>query len=464
MNTEVQMFLLPVGASSQCEAVSNAFGAIGYAVEQLGPDDLPAVTLRRPYDPLVLLLGPGGLQQDPLLRLLATRNKNPSFLVIEGSDARLDESIFRLGHDFVYWPCQREELALRMARLISHRPAPPAADPGIAEEFVAFNLVGQSEKFLNLLARIKKIAQCDAPVLLEGQTGTGKELAARAIHYLSDRRDFPFIPINCGALPDSLIENELFGHAKGAYTDAGQAQTGVVEQAQGGTLFLDEVDALTQKAQVTLLRFLQDQRYRPLGERVLKEADVRIIAVSNRPLEELVTQGLFRQDLLFRLNVLNASLPPLRERGDDAVILAREFMRRLRIRYDQPDKILHPSTLRWIRRYDWPGNVRELENFIHREFLLSEGRYLYAQPPDPARRERRRARPDRRRQVSFDLGFADAKGEVITNFEKTYLCWLMEECGGNVTLAAMRAGKERRAIGKLLKKHGIDKKKYHRAG
>jgi len=465
MNMDIQLFLLPVGTPLQLEAVSNTLNAAGYSVELLHLKNFLSVTPKKPHVPLVLLLGKSQPAADHFADLLATKNRNPLFLIIEEEgDAQMDKSILRLCDEFTCWPCKKEEMVLHVEKLISGHKVTPKNYTRIAEEFVGFNLIGQSEVFLKLLARIKKIAQCDAPALLEGQTGTGKELAAHAIHYLSERRDYPFIPVNCGALPDNLIENELFGHAKGAYTDAGQAQVGVVKQAHGGTLFLDEVDALTPKAQVTLLRFLQDQRYRPLGEQALKEANVRIIAATNLPLEELVRQGQFRQDLFFRLNVMNAYLPPLCERENDAILLAQEFMRQLRIRYKWPEKTLHPSTLRWIRRYDWPGNVRELENFIHREFLLAEDQIISSELNGLARSQCRRVRADRRHQVSFDQRFTDAKLEVIANFEKSYLSWLMEECAGNVTMAALRAGKERRAMGKLLKKHGIDKALYGGAG
>jgi transcriptional regulator with PAS, ATPase and Fis domain len=174
-------------------------------------------------------------------------------------------------------------------------------------------MIGQCPQFLKTVRLIEKISRCDVPVLIEGETGTGKELAARAIHYNSVRRDHPFVPVNCGAIPDALFENELFGHQQGAYTDARQAQVGLIANANGGTLFLDEVDTLTPKAQVTLLRFLQDQQYRPLGSQSACLADVRMIAASNVNLCDLTEAGAFRSDLLFRLKIMYLVLPPLRE-------------------------------------------------------------------------------------------------------------------------------------------------------
>jgi len=320
-------------------------------------------------------------------------------------------------------------------------------------------MIGQSRAFRESLALIARIARCDAPALIEGETGTGKELAARAIHYQSARSDRPFIPVNCGAIPDQLIENELFGHAQGAFTDARRDQPGLVAHARGGTLFLDEVDALTAKGQVTLLRFLQDNQYRPLGGRSEQVADVRIVAASNQPLLKLAESGGFRMDLLFRLKILNLELPPLRVRKGDAALLAAHFVERCAARFGQPVKSIEPETLDWFADYAWPGNVRELENLICREFLLGEGDRVALPPPAGARSERR-STPDRRRPSLDDLDFQAAKALAIAEFEKRFLSEALARAGGNVTQAASLVGKERRTLGKLIKKHGLDRRQY----
>lgn len=316
-------------------------------------------------------------------------------------------------------------------------------------------LIGHSPAFRAMLAVLEKIAGYDATVLLSGETGSGKELAARAIHYLSTRRDKPFIPVNCGALPDQLIENELFGHCRGAYTDARESQIGLIAQAEGGTLFLDEVDSLTVKAQVSLLRFLQDGRYRPLGGSRDETANVRVLAASNASLEQKAAQGLFRADLLFRLNVMELAVPALRERGDDVTLLARHFIQEAACRYQLPIKDLHPDTAAWLQSQPWPGNARELRNLIQREFLLSDGPLVCLHPAPPARE--RRLLPDRRVQsLPATLNFNEAKQALLRDFERHHLLRLMREAGGNVSHAARLAGKERRALGKLLKKYGIE--------
>jgi len=242
-------------------------------------------------------------------------------------------------------------------------------------------MIGRSPAFRIADALIYKISAYDAPVLIEGETGTGKELAARAIHYRGARSGRPFVPVNCGALPDALIESELFGHRRGAFTDARDDKPGLVELARGGTLFLDEVDALTHKAQVTLLRFLQDQQFRPLGGRREEQADVRIITASNRVLERQVEAGAFRLDLFRRLKLLHVTLPPLRERGSDIPLLAEHFVRACGARYGKAALPIDPETLAWFERYRWPGNIRELENLIRRYVLLAEGESISIPAP-----------------------------------------------------------------------------------
>ncbi|MGH8552044.1 MAG: sigma 54-interacting transcriptional regulator [Methylococcales bacterium] len=316
--------------------------------------------------------------------------------------------------------------------------------------------------FLDTLSFIKKVSNCNAPVLIEAETGCGKEVAARAIHYLGCRKDYPFIPINCGAIPDHLFENELFGHEKGAYTDAKQNQMGLTEQAHRGTLFLDEIETLSPKGQVTLLRFIEDNTIRPLGAKETRKVDVRIIAASNVSLSDLVSKGLFRQDLLFRLNLLHLNLPPLRERRGDIQCLAEHFMEKYRHQYRQPMKRLHPDAIASMNDYHWPGNIRELENFVHRSFLLSQDAEIVStdvgpidQPINP-----RGQFMEGGQNVNFDASFSEAKNQAISRFERRYLTWVLSKAKGNVTVAAEIARKERRSIGKLLKKHTIDPALY----
>ena len=310
-------------------------------------------------------------------------------------------------------------------------------------------MIGQSEAFRSVERLIDKMAVYDAPVLIGGETGTGKELAARAIHYRGARRDRPFVPVNCGALPDSLIESELFGHRRGAFTDAREDQPGLVALAHSGTLFLDEVDALTPKAQVTLLRFLQDQQYRPIGGRRDEHADVRVIAASNHSLDDLVQAKHFRIDLLYRLKLMQLELPPLRARKGDVALLSRHFVQVGAARFACPVRPLAADTLDWFERYAWPGNVRELEHLVYHGLLLSEGRVISIDAPASL------APSPAAEALESGRGYRHAKERAIADFEHAYLVRLIDEARGNVSVAARIACTERRHLGRLLKKHRL---------
>ena len=214
------------------------------------------------------------------------------------------------------------------------------------------------------VGNFRKLARCDATVLISGETGTGKEVCARAIHYLSPRSSKPFITVNCGAIPAELVENELFGHERGAYTDAAVAKPGLIAEAEGGTLFLDEIDCLPLLAQVKLLRFLQEKEYRPLGSVKTRAASVRVIVATNADLENALRQGRLRQDLYYRINILSLVLPPLRQRQGDILLLARHFLAKFTEEFAKPVQDFSPDVLPTLLAYPWPGNIRELEHTI----------------------------------------------------------------------------------------------------
>jgi len=352
--------------------------------------------------------------------------------------------------DFILWPAASNEFRHRVKRLLG-----PLSQEGEAtfqhlkQEMGMAQLVGHDTAFRRVIEKIPHISASDAPVMLLGETGTGKELCARAIHHLGKRHSFPFIPVECGAVPEHLVENELFGHARGAYTDAHADQKGLVGLAEGGTLFLDEVDALSLSAQAKLLRFLQEGTYRPLGSERFLRAQVRVIAATNRDLDRYVHEQRFRADLYFRLNVLQLSLPPLRERRRDIPLLLQHFLARTCETAGTALKSFSPSALRLLEVYDWPGNVRELFNVVQRAVVFSPGMpILPCHLPLPVH-----AVPHGRR----DMDFRQARSQVISAFEQQYVMALLRKHGGNVTRAALEAGKERRAFGRLAKKYGIDR-------
>jgi two-component system response regulator GlrR len=254
--------------------------------------------------------------------------RTPTLAILPGEpEAELLRAAAEAVDDFILWPVRTPELHQRLSRLLG----PPARDPAevrlqLLEEAGLANLVGRDPAFVEAIEKIPLIARSPGPVLITGETGTGKEVCARAIHHLGRRRSFPFIPVDCGAIPENLVENELFGHVRGAYTDARRDQRGLIAMAEGGTLFLDEVDSLSPAAQAKLLRFLQERTYRPLGAERFQQADLSVIAATNRDLRALVREGRLRQDLFFRLDVMRLHLPPLRERRGDVPILARHLV------------------------------------------------------------------------------------------------------------------------------------------
>jgi DNA-binding NtrC family response regulator len=393
-------------------------------------------------NPLTILVLPDNkpLENDVVETILTILNSN--YLVIYFSPLS-DEILSMLDEcrDCCRWPCDPLELLFRLNRLSSERPILPYLDKKCikAKQWRKFNLIGHSELFLDTLSFIQKTSDCSAPILIEGETGCGKEVTARAIHYMGCRKDFPFIPVNCGAIPDQLFENEFFGHQKGAYTDAKHNQIGLIEQAEGGTLFLDEIEALSTKGQVTLLRFIEDSVIRPLGGATTRKVNIRIIAASNVSLSMLVDKGLFRQDLLFRLNLLYLRLPPLRDRKADIQPLAEFFMQKYQLQDQKLDKQLHPDVVTWINNHHWPGNVRELENFIHRSFLLSDDTEITQniERLEQTQSNSRRKLFERRLNFKFDSSFNEAKYHVINYFEQRYLTWLLSSSKGNVTHAAI---------------------------
>lgn len=376
---------------------------------------------------------------------------SPTLAVLpNGTDGEVLADASRSMDDFMLWPCHQEEFRQRLQRMLSaveSRDELETAHDQLAEILGMERLVGKHPAFLRAIQSIPLIAKSELPVLITGPTGTGKELCARAIHQLSPRRNFPFIPVDGGAIPDHLFENELFGHARGAFTDARTSQKGLAAMAEGGTLFLDEIDALSPGAQTKLLRFLQERTYRPLGGERFIKATINVIAATNRNIEEGVAENRFRGDLYFRLNALRIELPPLAERQSDIQLLARHCLKA-----HQPlgsiKKSLLPSSVRKLECYHWPGNVRELFNVVQRASLFSEGplilpRHISLPVPDPL-------------EASPANAFRHGRNQVIEAFEKDYIAQLLRKHHGNVTRAASEAGKDRRAFGRLKKKYRID--------
>ena len=326
-------------------------------------------------------------------------------------------------------------------------------------------LIGTSKCFLQATGMIPILSASKSTVLISGETGTGKELFARAIHYSGERRSKPFVPINCAALPDHLIENELFGHHKGAFTGALVEKLGLLHEADGGTLFLDEINSLTIAVQSKLLRVLQDQEFRPLGSTKSKTIDVKIIAATNADLRYLVEIRQFREDLFYRLNVLSVALPPLRDRKEDILLLANHFLKTYGKEFGKANLVIGHTAKSRLMSHDWPGNVRELQAVIHRAVAMGSAETLEANDLDlPEVAKPELTGPTMtllsRGSISDDSSFQSMKTRVIEEFERAYLCELLATHHGNISKAARAAKKERRAFQRLLHKHGLDRRTF----
>ena len=324
------------------------------------------------------------------------------------------------------------------------------ARQALTEKLGMKQLVGTSSAFVAETSKIPMIARSDVSVLISGETGTGKEMVGRAIHYLSPRAAKPFIPINCGAIPVELLENELFGHERGAFTGASGSRAGLILEAENGTLFLDEVDTLPLPSQVKLLRFVQDKEYRPLGSTKTIKGDVRIVAASNANLEEAVAAGTLRRDLYYRLNVVPIVLPPLRDRSNDILLLARHFLDQYAAKLNSPARDFSPDAGRKLMLYSWPGNVRELEHVIERVVVLCPERII---------QEHHIVFPGENSQMG-QLSFQEMKANVIARFETNYIQNLLIAYQGNISKAARAAQKERRTFWQLVRKYKIDVTKF----
>jgi DNA-binding NtrC family response regulator len=372
--------------------------------------------------------------------------KIPLLVVVDEADPdEMIDWIRQLAADFLTKPLKKIDVLPRIWRLLDQSSESESELLRVKEELGMRQLVGESDAFLTEIEKLPLVAKCDASILITGDTGTGKELCARAIHYLSPRASQSFLPVNCGAIPAELIENELFGHASGAFTGAKTTQRGLIDEANGGTLFLDEVDCLPLMAQVKLLRFLQEREYRPLGATKTCKADLRIIAATNVDCETAVREGKLRQDLYYRLNVIQLKLPALRERRDDIPLLAHHFLNKYAIEFNKQVSGFSPDAIQKLIVYEWPGNVRELEHVIMRAVVLctkpticsSDIAIPGAEPLAPPK------------------SFQEAKNRMVEQFEKTYIKGLLLSNHCNISKSAKAAQKNRRAFWELIRKHHI---------
>ncbi len=306
----------------------------------------------------------------------------------------------------------------------------------IEEKYSFENIIGKSKIMKDIFLLIEKIAPIDTTVLITGESGTGKDLIARAIHFRSLRKDGEFVAINCASIPENLLESELFGYKRGAFTGAVTSKVGLFQEANRGTLFLDEIGEMPQGLQAKLLRVLQDKKIRPLGGTQEKEVDVRIIAATNHNLEDMVKKGDFREDLFYRLNVITIDLPPLRKRKEDIPLLVNYFIKKLNKKFNKEIKGVEPSLLEYFFLYDWPGNVRELENLVERLMILEEGTLLTSKHLPKKYKD-----PGEISEITIPSEFKNFNlNQYIDNVVKKIISLSLEKTGGNKKDAASLLG------------------------
>ena len=397
----------------------------------------------------VILLDGDPVPTAAFVRELAAAGGGARVLVIASGPESIAQ-IARCGaSDVVTRPLQAAELVFRIGRAV------PSSEGAGRRPRKSDVIIGAGVWIKELYDRIAMVAATDVTVAIFGESGTGKELVARTIHNSSPRHDAPFVVVNCAAIPEQLLEDELFGHVRGAFTDATRDREGLLAAAHTGTLFLDEIGELPLPLQAKLLRVLQSQEFRRIGDDQDRRVDVRIITATNRDLDQLVAGGSFRQDLYYRINVFPMHLPPLRERPDDIALLVHHFVQKYRARLGKPIDGTTPAALARLAAYDFPGNIRELENKIHQAMVLAAGPQIDEDDlalPAPG--------PNMRGRVDVTRPFRDVKQETIDAFESAYLTELLRVHKGNLAQAARAAGMDRKNLWALAVRHGLDRARF----
>jgi DNA-binding NtrC family response regulator len=380
--------------------------------------------------------------------------ENPDLAVIMMTAFGTIESaveVMKLGaEDYIVKPFSNEEILMAIEKVLKLQELSFANEYRInkyRERFTFRNIISQSKKMMEILELTRNFLELDTTILIYGETGTGKELLANAIHFNSSRREKPFITVNCAAIPDELFESELFGFKKGAFTGANQNRRGLFQMANGGTILLDDIGEMPLKLQPKLLRVIEDKKVTSLGSEKSVDIDVRIIATTNKNLKSEVEKGNFREDLFYRLNIIPVELPPLRERKEDIPLLTRFFLKKYAEKFNKPIKSISEEAINTLINYPWPGNVRELENIIERAVIV-EKKGIITDIEIFLTREKTDS-------VDLTTSFKAAKTKVIEGFEKTYISGLLELYGGKLTQAAKHADMDVKNLWEKMKKYGI---------
>jgi len=402
-------------------------------------------------------------EMDGMTLLKKVKDFDPAITVIimtaYGSIERAVDAIKAGAYDFIQKPFDEERLihllkkGLELNRLVRENARLMGK---LCEQAPFENMVGQSRQRKEAFHTIHMLAQTDVTVLILGETGTGKDLAAQAIHDSSLRRHRPMVTVNCPALPENILESELFGYRKGAFTHAFEDKKGLFDQAHGSTLFLDEIGDLTLSVQTKLLRVLENKQIRPLGANIRHHVDVRIIAATNQDLEQKLEARQLRGDLYYRLNVATLTLPPLREIREDIPLLVKHFLEKVACEQDILPKNVSPEVMNYLLLKEWPGNIRELENTIRGWCAMTPGKTIMA---EHLRIESKDLSPHLV-HTDLNLPYKALKNKVIEKFTLGYLYRLLEHTQGNITLSAQISGIKRQSLQKIIKRYGVDVEKY----
>jgi len=400
-----------------------------------------------------------GMNGVELVRKLRAEKISAPVLIVSGvASVRVAVDAMKAGAlDFVPKPLDLDFLRARAAQALELSQAAQELEElrrKVQRRRKADLVIGVSAAITEVRRLIGTVSHTEVAVALYGETGTGKELAARTIHEQSERSDQPFVVVDCAALPEPLLENELFGHEAGAYTGADRKTAGLLAEADGGTVFIDEIGEMPLSLQSKLLRFLQTKEFRRIGAAGQTRVDVRVVTATNRNLEAEVAAGRFRQDLFYRINVFPILLPPLRERREDVALLADHFVRTMAKELDRPVEALKPEAIDVLTAHDWPGNVRQLENVLRRIIVAAEGGRIGAADVaavlgTPAPREG---------PLDGIVPFRQARAQTVEQFERSYLDRLLRATGNNVAQAARRAGLDRKNLWLKLKRYGLGRR------
>jgi len=391
-----------------------------------------------------------GMDGVTFMKRVLTRTPRPIFILLTayGSVENAVEAMKQGAHDYMTKPVDLDELELRIRHFLEAREMQREnrrLREQLDSKFGLENLIGESPPMQEVFETIKQVSNSRATVLIQGESGTGKELVARAIHQLSPRARQPFVAVHCAALSSNLLESELFGHEKGAFTGATERRLGRFELADGGTLFLDEIAEIPPAIQVKTLRVLEEQKFERVGGESTVDVDVRLVAATNRDLSQQVQEGEFREDLFYRLYVVVITLPPLRERAEDIPLLIQHFLKTFARENQKAIDGITPDALKILTEYAWPGNVRELRNVVERMVVLARGNKLTARDIPPALKDdsagRRASRPDQ------ELSLEEAEKQMILRALRTH--------AGNRTKAAEQLGISRRTLHRKLNAYGL---------